>query len=166
MNSGDTSQSYTDLEYAFGEPVLDGPKENSTVVGKGHPAAFDPSDNPSNYIFGCQSRWRCHVTSVQHLRTVRGDAQMTKRLRIKDRAKWYGLATGTLFLIVTTYLRVKFVFDSANLAGPLLMAAIILAVLTLLFGLLSFPRWQAWIALAVSAYAFYLLLFTRLYGID
>jgi hypothetical protein len=42
------------------------------------------------------------------------------------------------------------------------MAAIILAVLTLLFGLLSLPRWQAWIALAVSGYAFYLLFFTRL----
>jgi len=85
---------------------------------------------------------------------------------IKDGAKWYGLATGTLFLIISTYMRVKFVFDSGNFAGALLMAAIILAVLTLLFGLLSLPRWQAWIALAVSGYAFYLLVFTRLYGVS
>jgi cell division protein FtsW (lipid II flippase) len=85
---------------------------------------------------------------------------------IRDRFKWYGLATGALFLIISTYMRVKFVFDSGNFAGALLMAAIILAILTLLFGLSSLPRWQSWIALAISSYAFYLLCFTRLYGID
>jgi hypothetical protein len=85
---------------------------------------------------------------------------------IKGAAKWFGLATGVLFLILSTYMRVKFVFDSGDLAGALLMVLIGLAVLTLLFGVLSLPRWQSWIALAVTAYAFYLLLFTRLYGID
>jgi hypothetical protein len=85
---------------------------------------------------------------------------------LKDGAKWYGLATGVLFLILSTYMRVKFVFDSGDFAGALLMVLIGLAVLTLLFGVLSLPRWQSWIALAVSGYAFYLLLFTRLYGID
>jgi len=85
---------------------------------------------------------------------------------IKDRAKWYGLATGALFLIITTYMRVKFVFDSGNFAGSLLMACIVLAILTLLFGLLSLPRWQSWTALIVSGYAFYLLCFTTLYGIS
>jgi len=85
---------------------------------------------------------------------------------IRDRAKWYGLASGGLFLIISTYMRVKFVFDSEHFAGALLIAAIILAALTLLFALLSLPRWQALIALTLSAYAFYLLFFTRLYGID
>jgi hypothetical protein len=85
---------------------------------------------------------------------------------IKDGAKWYGLVTGALFLIITTYMRVKFVFDSGNFAGALLMTSIVLAILTLLFGLLSLPRWQAWTALIVSGYAFYLLFFTRLYGIS
>ena len=85
---------------------------------------------------------------------------------IKDAAKWYALATAALFLIITTYMRVKFVFDSGNFAGGLLLASIILAFLTLLFGLLSLPRWQAWTALIVAGYAFYMLVFTRLYGIS
>lgn len=86
--------------------------------------------------------------------------------QIKDAAKWCGLGTGALFLIITTYMRVKFVFDSGNFAGALLMVSIVLAILTLLFGLLSLPKWQAWTALIVSGYAFYLLVFTRLYGIS
>src|ERR1043166_4114721 len=36
---------------------------------------------------------------------------------IKDGAKWYGLATGALFLVITTYMRVKFVFDSGKFCG-------------------------------------------------
>lgn len=91
---------------------------------------------------------------------------MIKLRIIRDGAKWYGLATGILFLLLSTYVRTKFVFDSGNFAGALLMALIILAVLTLLFGLWSLPKWQAWIALAVSGYACYLLCFTRLYGVD
>ena len=87
-------------------------------------------------------------------------------IRIRDQAKWYALVSGTLFLTVSTYLRVKFIFESANIAGALLMASMILAALTLLFGLLALPRWQAWIALAISAYALYWLFFTRLYGIS
>lgn len=85
---------------------------------------------------------------------------------IKERAKSYALATAALFLIITTYMRVKFVFDSANLAAGLLLASVVLAILTLLFGLLSLPRWQAWTALVVASYAFYLLGFTRLYGVS
>ena len=85
---------------------------------------------------------------------------------IKDAAKWYGLATGALFLIITTYMRVKFVFDSGNFAGTLLLISIVLAILTFLAGLLSLPRWQAWTALIISGYAFYLLCFTTLYGVS
>jgi len=81
-------------------------------------------------------------------------------------AKWYGLVCAALSLIVTTYMRVKFVFDSGELAGALLAVCIVLAILTFVFALLSLPRWQGWTALIVSGYAFYLLVFTRLYGID
>lgn len=97
--------------------------------------------------------------------TVENATMITFRA-IKDWAPWCGLVTGGLFLLGSTYMRVKFVFDSGNIAGALLMVLIILAVLTLFFGLLSLPRWQAWIALAASGYAFYLLVFTRLYGIS
>lgn len=91
---------------------------------------------------------------------------MDKPLIRKDWAKWYAIGTGTLFLIITTYMRIKFVFDSTDVASALVMTSISLAVLTLVFGLLSLPKWQGWFGLAVSGYAFYILCFTRLYGIN
>ena len=69
-------------------------------------------------------------------------------------------------LAVSTYLRVKFVFESGNVAGALVLVSITLVALTLLFGLLSLPRWQGWIALAVVAYGLYWLFFTRFYGVS
>jgi hypothetical protein len=85
---------------------------------------------------------------------------------LKEQAKWYVLASGALFLLVSTYLRVKFVFESGNLAGALLLVSMILAVLTFVFGLLSLPRWQSWVAFAISGYALYWLFFTRLYALS
>lgn len=87
-------------------------------------------------------------------------------IALKERAKWYALVSGGLFLTVSTYLRVKFVFESGNFAGALLLTSMILAALTFLFGLLSVPRWQAWIAFAIFSYALYWLFFTRLYAIS
>lgn len=87
-------------------------------------------------------------------------------LKLKKQSKWCALVSTALFLIVNTYLRMKFQFESGEFAGYLVLASIVLAVLTFLFGLLSFPRWQAWIAFAVFAYALYWLFFTRLYVIS
>jgi hypothetical protein len=85
--------------------------------------------------------------------------------QIREQAKWYVLLSGLLFLAVSTYLRVKFGFESGNVAGALLLASMILAGITLLLGLFSLPRWQAWLSLAICAYALYWLLFTRPYVI-
>lgn len=87
-------------------------------------------------------------------------------MRIREQARWYAFLSGILFLTVSTYLRVKFIFESANIAGSLLLVSMILAALTLFFGLLSLPRWQAWIALAISGYALYWLFFSRHYGLS
>ena len=86
-------------------------------------------------------------------------------LKAKEQAKWYTLIGGTLFVTVSSYLRVKFVFESGQFAGALLLASMTFAALTLLFGLLSFPRWQAWLGFAIVAYAVYWLFFTRLYAL-
>jgi cobalamin biosynthesis protein CobD/CbiB len=87
---------------------------------------------------------------------------MDKFRIIKEQAQRFGLATGALFLIITTYMRVKFVFDSGNFAGTLLLISVVLAISTVLLGLLSLPKWQAWTALIISAYALYLLFSTTL----
>lgn len=89
-----------------------------------------------------------------------------KMIAIRRYAGWYALASGVLFLLVSTYLRMVFVFESEKLPGILLFFSMILAAFTLLLGLLSLPKWQAWIALMISCYAIYWLFFTRLYAIS
>jgi hypothetical protein len=40
-----------------------------------------------------------------------------------------------------------------------------LAILTVIFGLVTLPGWQSWIALGIFAYAIYWLFFIPIYGI-
>jgi len=52
-------------------------------------------------------------------------------------------------------MRTKFIFDSGNVGGALLLLALVAAGVTLVLGLLSLPRWQSFVALAISGYALY-----------
>lgn len=63
--------------------------------------------------------------------------------KFKEKSQWLGLMTGILFLTVNIYLRVKHVFDNGNFAGTLTLLAYIFALLTLVFGFVSFPSWQS-----------------------
>ena len=74
---------------------------------------------------------------------------------LKERTKWLCLATGVVFLAVSTYMRIVFVFESGNAAGFLLLIAMISAFSTLVLGAVSVPRWQSFIALAICGYAVY-----------
>lgn len=80
---------------------------------------------------------------------------MTTTLRIADRTKWLGLLSGAVFLGVSSYMRWEFVFGSGNTGGMLLLIALIAAALTFILGLLSLPRWQSFVALAIVAYSIY-----------
>jgi hypothetical protein len=81
-----------------------------------------------------------------------------------EKTKWWGLMCGAIFLAVSSYMRWKFVFEPGPTAGVLLIFSMSLAVLTLASGLLSIPRWQPWIALAVFCYALYRVFFARLFA--
>lgn len=74
---------------------------------------------------------------------------------LKDRVKWYGVISACIFLAVSTYMRVKYIFWDVKLARFLEMSALVAASLALIFGLLSLPRWQSFFALAVVGYAIY-----------
>lgn len=76
-------------------------------------------------------------------------------MELRDRIKWYGLVSGGLFIATSTYLHVKWVFESGKVAGRLYFIAMVTALTTLLLGLLSLPRWQSFFALAVFGYAVY-----------
>jgi hypothetical protein len=74
---------------------------------------------------------------------------------MKEKVKWYGVVSGCVFLVVSTYLDVKIVFEDNRIAILLLLTSIISALSTLVFGLMSLPRWQSFFAIAVFGYALY-----------
>jgi hypothetical protein len=75
--------------------------------------------------------------------------------QIKERAKWWGLLCGAIFLVISSYMRWKFVFESGNTGGTFLLASLIAILMTLLCGALALPRWQGFVALAIVGYGVY-----------
>jgi hypothetical protein len=69
--------------------------------------------------------------------------------------KWYAVFGAGMFLVISTYVSIKHVFWSGATATLLQQFAFVAALVALIFGLLSLPRWQSFFALAVVAYAFY-----------
>ena len=76
-------------------------------------------------------------------------------MEIKDRVKWYGLVSGGLFIAVSTYLHLKFVFESTTIVAILYTSASLSAAVTLILGILSLPRWQSFVAIAIFGYALF-----------
>ena len=68
-------------------------------------------------------------------------------------------------LVIVVFLRSKFIFESGNTAGMLVLVAIITTLLTLIFGIASLPRWQGFVSLTIFIVVAYYILFERLYGI-
>lgn len=76
-------------------------------------------------------------------------------MMLKDRVKWYGVISAWLFLAISTFVSVKHVFWDGRVVRFLEFSALVAALLTLIFGLISLPRWPSFFALAVVAYALY-----------
>ncbi len=74
---------------------------------------------------------------------------------VKDEAKWYGVASAGVFLIVSTYMLTTFAFYDSTLPRILCYLEFTSALGALIFGLLTFPKWQSYFALAVWLYSFY-----------
>lgn len=83
----------------------------------------------------------------------------------KAKAKWWCLASGALFLVISGYMQKKFIFESGTTAGRFLLVAMIAALFTLVLGIVSLPRWQGFVALVIAAYATYWLAFGIPYGL-
>jgi hypothetical protein len=71
----------------------------------------------------------------------------------RERAAWLSQITCVVFLVVSAYVQGKSVFWGG--CKTLGLVAAVAALLTLLLGALALPRWQGFVALAVSAYAVY-----------
>jgi hypothetical protein len=75
--------------------------------------------------------------------------------QIKEKAKWWGLIFSVIFLGISSYMRWKYVFESANTGGMFWLASLIIILMTLVCGVLALPRWQSFVALAVVIYSVY-----------
>ena len=71
------------------------------------------------------------------------------------RFEWHGVISACVFLIVSTYMLTTFAFVDVTLPRILNSLEFVSALAALIFGLLSFPKWQSYFALAVWAYSFY-----------
>ena len=87
------------------------------------------------------------------------------RKSFKEVAKWTSLVWAAIALGLVLYVRTKFIFDSGNTAGMLVLVAMVAAVFTLIFGVAALPRWQGFLALAAFVAVAYFIFFTRLYGV-
>jgi hypothetical protein len=68
---------------------------------------------------------------------------------------WYGVISACVFLVVSTYMQTTVAFYDVTLPRALTSLEFVSALAALIFGLLSFPKWQSYFALAVWAFSFY-----------
>ena len=74
---------------------------------------------------------------------------------VKDKAKWYGVVSACVFMVASTYMLRTAVFYDTRLPWIIFYLEFTTALSSLIFGLLSFPKWQSYVALAVWVYSFY-----------
>ncbi len=84
----------------------------------------------------------------------------------KSYSKWLSQITAITALITIIYVKSKYLFITGNDAGRLVLISIIAALLTLVFGIVSLPRWQGIVALVIFSFVAYCILFTPLYAIS
>ena len=78
-----------------------------------------------------------------------------KLATFKEKSKWWCLGSGIVFLLASSYMRIKFIFESGNTGGALLLIALVAVSVTLVLALVTLPRWQSFIGLATCAYGLY-----------
>jgi hypothetical protein len=71
------------------------------------------------------------------------------------KVEWYGVVSACLFLAVSTYMQMTYAFYNVTLPRIMNSLEFTAALAALIFGLLSFPKWQSFFALAVWLYSFY-----------
>ena len=83
-----------------------------------------------------------------------GSLFLFKPQSMKAGVEWYGVVSACVFLAVSTYVQMTWVFY--GVVGRFLNHLEFTAALaSLIFGLLTLPRWQSIVALAVWGYSFY-----------
>jgi hypothetical protein len=79
---------------------------------------------------------------------------------------WFAVMASVTALAILAYLKHKFVFESGNLAGSLVLATYLLTATALILGFVYVRRWQGITALLIAAFVTYFALFTPLYAVS
>ena len=85
---------------------------------------------------------------------------------LRKKIEWIGLVSVILSLTIISYVKWKFTFDSGDLAQTLVLISVGLVLISLVFGILSFPNWQGIVTLIIFVYTAYLIFFTTLYALS
>jgi hypothetical protein len=74
----------------------------------------------------------------------------------RDRIKWWSVGSGALFMAISSYMRLKWGFNYCEEgAGVWQLIAFATGLVTLCLVILTLPKWQSWVGIAVLLYAFY-----------
>ncbi len=84
----------------------------------------------------------------------------------KEHSLWLSQLSAAVSLIIVVYVKSKGVFDNGNFAGKLVLISMIAAILTFVFGIISLPRWQGFVALGIFSFVAYCFLFTQLFALS
>ena len=94
------------------------------------------------------------------------EATVMSYRKFKSAAEWLSILLAAASLATISYVKIRFVFDSGNLAALLVSISLAAGLLALVLGLVSLPRWRGGVALVIVAFVAYLVVFTRLYGLS
>jgi hypothetical protein len=81
-------------------------------------------------------------------------------------AKWLSLIMAGLGIGLLSFVKLKFVFESGNTAQTLVFISMFAILCAFVFGIVTLPRWQGFVAIAAALVSTCMLLFTRLYGLS
>lgn len=68
---------------------------------------------------------------------------------------WLAQISAVVSLVTIVFIQSKFVFESGNDAGKLVLFSLLTGILAFIFGVLSLPRWQGFVSLAIVIYVAY-----------
>ena len=82
----------------------------------------------------------------------------------QELSKWLGQICAVIAVVILVYVKSKFTFQFGNDAGKLLSVAMVASILGFIFGIVTLPRWQGFVTLAILGVFAYFFLFTPLYA--
>jgi hypothetical protein len=77
--------------------------------------------------------------------------------------KWLGLTNALVSIGTISYIKFRFVFESGNVAGKLVLLSLATSFLAALLGIYEFRRWQSWLSFVLVGGVVYIFLSPPVY---